>query len=51
MRLVATLGKGSSNTKTSGPPIQGLFNQGPPEKTPTQEVQAAYLLNSQSSFN
>ncbi|KAB5586851.1 hypothetical protein PHYPO_G00006230 [Pangasianodon hypophthalmus] len=37
LRQVATLGKGSPNTKSRGTPIQVLFNQGSPEKTPMQE--------------
>ncbi|MCJ8728627.1 hypothetical protein PDJAM_G00006620 [Pangasius djambal] len=37
LRQVATLGKGSPNTKSRGAPIQVLFSQGSPEKTPMQE--------------
>ncbi|XP_046704461.1 pleckstrin homology domain-containing family G member 5 isoform X2 [Silurus meridionalis] len=37
VRLVATLGKGSPTSKSRGAPIQGLFDQGPTEKTSMQE--------------
>ncbi|KAF4088199.1 hypothetical protein AMELA_G00079710 [Ameiurus melas] len=36
-RLVSTFGKGSTNTNSRGAPIQVLFKQGSPEKTPMQE--------------
>ncbi|XP_017328625.1 uncharacterized protein plekhg6 isoform X1 [Ictalurus punctatus] len=40
-RLVATFGKGSANTNSRGAPIQVLFKQGSPEKTPMQEERAS----------
>ncbi|KAI5618178.1 pleckstrin-likey domain-containing family G member 6 isoform X1 [Silurus asotus] len=59
VRLVATLGKGSPTSKSRGAPIQGLFDQGPTEKTSMQEErgnvgggqsQLAFLKQTLQSF-